>query len=140
MNRSLSALSSMFSNVKMIVGTLESHIILITGTLSTCPAMELNGPDYINLSPSSELSGMDANKRSQKNTSRCTEEIKCVAELLHVADPIYQVSLPFLQKSYLAKSIFPYIASRNYTGVISTGSAGTLIFNSLEGVVSSTSI
>lgn len=115
-------------------------IILITDTLSTYPAMELNGLAYINQFPLSELSGMVANRRSQKSALRCMEEIRCVAVLLLNADSIYLVSLLVLQKSYHVKSIFPYKPMRNYNGVISTGSVGTLIFNSLEGVVSSTSM
>jgi len=64
---------------------------------NTWEAVGQNGLGCTNPSLLNGLFGMDANRKSRKNTSHCTEEIRCGADHIHDADPTYPVDHHALQ-------------------------------------------
>jgi len=91
LNPSSSVPSSMYCTWRTTAGMSASPTTSINDTRNTCPARVPSGRDCINLYLSNESSGMGVNRKSRKNTSHCTEGIRCGAVHIHDADPTCSV-------------------------------------------------
>jgi hypothetical protein len=81
----------MYSNAKTTAGMLASLTTSINDMRNIWEARGQNGLGCINPYQSNESSGTDANRKSRKNTSHCTEGIKCGAVHIPDADPTCSV-------------------------------------------------